>query len=775
MARKCACLCVLAFATACGNPGSKGSDDGTQGPDYASNFTGDWFGRTTFVFSDGTEGISSEVEQPIVATGKNSLLLTQFCDSTDAGPQAAVASDTGFSVLPYACTILQDGCVQDFAFSGGSGSLSSGTLTIEIQGTVLEAVSTTCQEINEQFNFTLVATRTDPRTVQFDPPSGVSVSLGPRFGVFALQWTPPSQGYVEWFAATLDSDWQEIELSDEGPDGGTGNAYLNVSELEIIRFAAVTTNGYAVSAMTPEVQINSAFVQPYSLQVLSSPDFLQAHLQWTTDHPLATGFEVERAEVQQGTYGPWAVLATVSNTAGEYFDVPPGDGKTYAYRGRWVNDTVQGYPQIAGMLMTTALFAPTNLQLTAGVNTVDLQWTNLSALATAISVLRSDDVLVDSPQFTEIARLGPTDVAFHDQPPYPGGYTYALVAHGPAPDSPATSAVVVLPLDPALGIDVSLVDLPYGSTPRRDTAGHWYVVSAGEVERTTDPGWVPHPIQANQMPDMALLLDAAEQPHIVYERQVDAGPSMSILHDWFDGVAWHSEDLAGEQTLDFVPGGNVAWSLDPSGRPVVVFATSSLSDGLRVIRWSGSSFSVEQPWDGGTPIDGVGDLFIGTDPSGVVHLVASAGSNLLYFDNGTGWTATQLSLGFAQPRAAGILPGPNGIDVLGWDADSLARFVVHRDASTWQAPQVLANSNLDIGLTALVGASLLDGTRPAALVMAATADQLDFGTQGWSPLNLSRSYPLGTLGFDRNGKFYVLLYGGPGPQNTNRSLEYLER
>jgi hypothetical protein len=777
MRRWCAFFVVLAFAGACGS-------QGPQGPDYADNFTGTWFGQARYLFTDvssGSQVISNrEVQQPILASGRNSLVLAEFCTSSDGGPQATVSSATDFSVQPYGCTISEDGCEEIFSVGGGSGSLSSDalTLTLSVTGDVREFGNSTCPQANDNLTLSLVATRTDPRTVHLDPPTNLSVQLGFRFGTFALQWAPASEGYIQWFGATLDGGWELLNVTDIGADGGSGNAYLEVDELEEVRFAALTTNGYAVSAMTPEVRINSGFFEPYNLQVFSSPDFEEARLVWPVDHPLATGFEVERAEAQPGTYGPtygtWAVLTTVSSTAGQYVDVPPGEGKTYAYRGRWVTSTVQGYPHIADMLMTTALYAPTNLVLTAWVSTVDLQWSNLSELATEIVVLRSDAVYVDSPIFAEIAHLGPSEVAYHDRVPYPGGYTYALVARGAAPDSTATSGTVVTLLDPSLGIDAHLVDLPSGSTPRRDTAGHWYVVSAGAVQRTADPGWAPHPLQADQMPDMALLLDSAEQPHVVYARLADAGPSMSILHDWFDGSAWHSEELASQQTLVSVPGGDLAWSLDPSDHPVAVLSTSTLSDGLRVVRWSGASFSVEHPWDGGTPVDGVADLFIATDMSGSAHLVASAGANVLYFENSSGWKSTSLSLGIARPRVAGILPGPSGIDVLGWNADSLERFVVHRDASTWHAPLTIGTSNVDIGLTALVGASLRSGSRPAALVMTNTADQLDFG-EGWSPLNLSRSYPLGTLGFDKNGKFYALLYGGPGPQDSSRWVEYLER
>jgi hypothetical protein len=152
MKRHCVLGVLVAGVSACGSS-----------PDYSPNFAGIWTGQATYVLTDVATGqqvtTTGQAYQTILGDGPDSLVLTRFCDLSNAGPHATPDSATDFSVHPYNCTAYQNGCYHDFTVTGGSGSLTTGTLTLTLTGSSRQEVTATCGAATFNYTLTLVATR----------------------------------------------------------------------------------------------------------------------------------------------------------------------------------------------------------------------------------------------------------------------------------------------------------------------------------------------------------------------------------------------------------------------------------------------------------------------------------------------------------------------------------------------------------------------------------------------------------------------------------------
>ncbi len=153
MWRQCALVFFGVVAAACGSD-----------PDYSTNFTGLWVGQETFTLSDPRSGQQAtgqgQAAWTLLGNGRNSLLLSQFCDSNNnAGPHVSPTSASEFSVEPYACTVVQNACAEDVSLTSGSGSLTSGTLTITLGGSLQAVGTATCPSGSFNFKISLVARR----------------------------------------------------------------------------------------------------------------------------------------------------------------------------------------------------------------------------------------------------------------------------------------------------------------------------------------------------------------------------------------------------------------------------------------------------------------------------------------------------------------------------------------------------------------------------------------------------------------------------------------
>ncbi|BDG04166.1 hypothetical protein [Anaeromyxobacter oryzae] len=133
--------------------GGKSGGDPVLDQDYASNFTGTWTGPFT-ITADGTSSTST-VLQTITSPAANRLELGDFCTDLSS-VTAIVTSASTFRLDPRACPPMSvTGCsAVTVTYDRGTGSLSSGTLTLDASGTM--------SGCGQKFSYTarLVGTRT---------------------------------------------------------------------------------------------------------------------------------------------------------------------------------------------------------------------------------------------------------------------------------------------------------------------------------------------------------------------------------------------------------------------------------------------------------------------------------------------------------------------------------------------------------------------------------------------------------------------------------------
>jgi hypothetical protein len=142
----------LGTAMACSGGGDSGGDGGASGgvldQDYAPNFVGTWSGTMT-ISAGGTTTPAVPESLVITATGENALNIEGFC-LDGAATTATVTSATTFAVDPVDCAPVADFVQQcetiATSHTGGTGTISGGTLTVNTKGTATCVVSSQSDE-----------------------------------------------------------------------------------------------------------------------------------------------------------------------------------------------------------------------------------------------------------------------------------------------------------------------------------------------------------------------------------------------------------------------------------------------------------------------------------------------------------------------------------------------------------------------------------------------------------------------------------------------------
>jgi hypothetical protein len=632
-----------------------------------------------------------------------------------------------------------------------------------------------CPAESLTFTETVTLTQHDPRLDQAPSVNGTSVELGDFFGEFRVRWDPPDSGSdlwpfaVEWQAEPPDAGWEAVDLFDTGGGYSGTTAALTETELDVFRFRVRSTNGYTLGPFSPEVSIITGFRAPYSLSI--NQQGRDVHLTWTDPRPQATGLRIERL-LSLGD-GGWAStpVGDVTLPAMEYVDALPGEGDWWAYRARWFNASVDGYPFVSSTVRSP-LLAPDGLVVTTDQTGVDLHWTNHSVLASGINLTRTP--YASSTQSATF-QLPPDVTSYLDQVPAPGAYLYTLQAvSSTAVVSAPISAWAVTPMDPGLGLDSSILELPVFYTPPvRDSLGHWYVLANGALIKTGDPAWTPHPYSMVWQLPQPVLVDSGDVPHLLGLQPSASGTTTDLVHEWFDG-AWRSEVVASLQlpAPDLAP---LRWQLDAANRPVVVTSSTSDSSGLQVVAWSGSGYAVEAPAATLTPVDNLRGMAIVLSPGGHIEIAVSGDQGLLLLERSTGWSATTLASSISRPDLE-LLAGTNTLDLIaGNDAAALGTetFVLHRQGAVWSAPQEFPP--LCCYVPSHMAAETLAGTRPVVSLQDATNGVLlAHGDQGWATEPLGWFAAVRSLGYDPAGKLYGMVAVDDHPDTTT-VVEFHER
>jgi hypothetical protein len=230
----------------------------------------------------------------------------------------------------------------------------------------------------------------------------------------------------------------------------------------------------------------------------------------------------------------------------------------------------------------------------------------------------------------------------------------------------------------------------------------------------------------------------------------------AVVHEWFDGTDWKSEELA-----RLVAAG-LTFALEPSGRPVVLVNGDGTGPGLRVLRWSGSAYVVDDP---GIAVGGPGPGLYGwafaVSPGGKLHVVAQGYTGeTVHASRGASWASEPVTLPAAEARIVDMTASTGDtLSLLSWDWSSSKLQVTTRTGSGWGSPVPLASSGaIDPGNLRL-GTSVTGGS-PALALTTSSGLQVARASDGWIEHLLTGPNPLLGIGYDASDRLYVILSGG---------------
>ena len=739
---------VVVGVTACG------SDE----PDYAPLFAGSWYGQANYTFTGqgGTSTDTQQVQQPIVVLGKNHLRLAQYCSGSDPGPEADVTSPTQFQVRSYSCTIAVGACQATLTVTGGDGTLSGQTLTINFQGTLAIRGGGSCQAETTQYAINFNGSHNNPSQSGQPPvaPTDLAVSRADAYGTFVLSWGSSSSAQLSNVQARIgNGSYLDVPSYYYGPAGLTVQLDQSaLPERTTVSFRIRVSNSAGVSGFSNEASASSALLPPTLQQAQQVSTGMQ--LTWVPRSDV-TALVVERSDIQNAS--AYAVVGSAAAGQSAFVDTSITEGGYYYYRIHWVDGALEGYPSYSYPI-PTSLLPPSDLVAVGGGERVDLSWTNHSHLATEVDVYRADG-LIDYSFGTLVAQLPASATSFTDLVPS-GIYSYRVEAHATTVggNGSALAYAATLPPDSPSSWSVAFADQSPALRAVMDSAGRYLFWGQDLALRRSDgaPEIVRAPSASLPIPFPYFVLDASEHPHLVYLRQtVQGGSTMAVLHDWFDGSGWNTEEVGR------LAGQSYAFALDLSGHPVVAVSGNGAAEGMRVIRWSGSAYLAENPnltFTQGTT--GLSNYLLAMSSAGRVHLVAETfiAETVHAWRDGT-WSQEPVALSSTNAVIGRLAAfGDESLALVCNDFGAIS--VLVRGSVGWTAPMPIASGGGLFNPADAVLAVATDGSSPALLLNTSGGLQLARASEGWVPHVLTSSWPIVGFGHDAAGKLYALVAGG---------------
>src|SRR5262249_23171123 len=292
-------------------------------------------------------------------------------------------------------------------------------------------------------------------------------------------------------------------------------------------------------------------------------------------------------------------------------------------------------------------------------------------------------------------------------------------------------------------------DQPVASRAVLDSTGRYLFWGQDLTLRRSDgaPEVVRGPSSSLPIPFPYFLLDASGHPHLIYLRQtVQGGTTMAVLHDWSSGTAGRGEHPARLTAQSY------AFALDSTGRPVVAVSADATGEGLRVIRWSGTNYVVENPnltfTQGSSSIS---NYLLATSSSGQIHLVVETFlAETVHASRDGTWSQEAVAL--SSPNAVIGLLAAFGTDRLALVFNDFGRIqVLEKGSVGWTAPLPIASGgSLSSPFDAVLDEGA-EGGSPAVLLGTSGGLQLARASEGWAPSVLTSRWPIIGFGHDTAG------------------------
>jgi hypothetical protein len=756
--RSAAWLLLVAGLAGCG------SDPQPQelAEDYAPSFGGTWYGTASYVYRENgqvTGTFSRDVSQLILVSGKNTLQLPQYCSASDYGLTGSVISSTEFKLEPRECSASSGGCSLTIKLESGGGKLNGDTLQLAFHGTVVQQASAGCPAATAQYDITSPMTRSPASSTTLEVPENLTASRGDFYSVFNLSWTLDTSQYVEVQARIGSAvTWSTVATA----YGTQASVQLDTStpERTPVSFRVRTTNGSQASDWSSEASSDFGLTGPWIQTADGSSGAVRLSWQARSD---VTGLLIERSAGAAPTQS-WTTVTTVAPPETSYVDDQVEEGRTYGYRLTWLDGSFRGFP--SSSLVQVGLRTPAALTAVPGVETVQLTWENRSSAATEIVVTRAPGL---SGGFgpTELAHLPPTATSYTDVGVPTGLYTYSVQPRlGGSFGGVASVGVATLPPAASGTWQTAILTMPgtdftfsFATRAALDDTDRLLVFSRDNgLVGSDQASWLPHALPVSSVSGQPYFhLDRSFRPHLVYLRTTVQGTNMNaVVHEWFDGTDWKSEELAR------LVAAAINFALEPSGRPVVLVSGDGTGPGLRVLRWSGSTYVVDDP---GIVVGGAGLGLYGwafaVSPEGKIHLVAQGYSGeTVHASRGASWASEPVTLPTTEARIVDMTASTGDtLSLLSWDWTTSKLQLTTRTGSGWGSPVPLATSGGIDPANLRLGTSV-NGSAPALALSTSSGLQIARASDGWTEHLLTSPNPLLGIGYDASDRLYVILSGG---------------
>jgi hypothetical protein len=229
----------------------------------------------------------------------------------------------------------------------------------------------------------------------------------------------------------------------------------------------------------------------------------------------------------------------------------------------------------------------------------------------------------------------------------------------------------------------------------------------------------------------------------------------AVIHDWFDGTAWQSEEIGHLDVLSY------AWALDPAAHPVVLFTSDGTSAALRVLRWSGSAYVSENP---GITLSGspnLGAMLIAASPEGVIHVLAQdyTAVSTAHAWRGASWSSEPVPLAAAVLLSRATASTGDVVSLTTQNGRTANFQVLDRDSAGWGSPADIGTSGGFGGLNERM--TTLAGSSPVLVLnLALNGVRIARRSDGWVPRQLTGPANLMGVGYDATSHLYVIVQGG---------------
>jgi hypothetical protein len=391
------------------------------------------------------------------------------------------------------------------------------------------------------------------------PPSQVFVSPVVSFGKFLVTWVEPVPGVdgYELEVAIGSNAYQKLGSSvvGAGINGVTMDLGDSVPELTPIHLRMRSIRAGQYSQYSVEANTKFPLLAPTYFELFYNSSG-NMEIRWNNRSQYAVTYLIEKAEVNAGQVGPYALVSEGNAAASANppinltsMDANLSEDTTYRYRIILRTITDSSLPKTVDSI-PIPLLPPKNLKVVSTPLGALLSWEPVSPKAIALEIGRGSG-LNSSP--TMLANIPPNSTNYLDTNIISSLYSYKITIHSLTRFATSNSVVFVRPIStPLTQLSTRvLTGLPMNVKALKAWGAEPSIAAGGSngVGVTVIPGlgegWTTKSIpEITSAGELRFLLDAQGKPHLIYRQLIDGSQSLqSVHHHWFNGTNWASEEL----------------------------------------------------------------------------------------------------------------------------------------------------------------------------------------------------------------------------------------